>query len=131
MSGLPLYLADSVGYITPAMAGAVVVTGSHGGDSAARYALAARPLLVVFNDAGRGLEDAGISGLALLQAEGIAAACVGHMTARIGHARSTWQQGVVTHANAQARSLGVLPGRPCREVLAPLCEPEPRQAAQA
>ncbi len=128
MTRAPLHLADSVGYVTPAMAGAVVVTGSHGGDSSARYALAARPLLVVFNDAGRGLDDAGISGLQLLQAVGIAAATVGHMTARIGHARSTFEQGVLTHANARAQALGLQPGLTCREAVGPLCGGEPREA---
>jgi hypothetical protein len=128
MPRLPLHLADSVGYVTPAMAGAVVVTGSHGGDSAARYALPVRPLLVVFNDAGGGLDDAGISGLWLLEAEGIAAATVGHLTARIGHARSTLEQGVLSHVNGPAAALGLAAGRSCREALAPLCtqvEPPP------
>lgn len=123
---VPLHLADSVGYVTPEMEGTVVVSGSHGGDSAARYALAARPLLVVFNDAGRGLDDAGISGLALLEAAGIAAATVGHMTARIGHALSTLDEGVLTHANGPALALGLRPGAACRAALASLCDLPPR-----
>lgn len=120
---LPLHLADSVGYVTPSMGGTVVVTGSHGGDSAARYALTSRPLLVVFNDAGVGLDGAGVSGLALLEAAGIAAAAVGHDSARIGHAQSTLEDGVITHANAQARILGVAPGRSCRSIVHELCGP--------
>jgi hypothetical protein len=120
-----LHLADSVGYITPPMGGSVVITGSHGGDSAARYALAVRPLLVVFNDAGVGRDGAGVSGLALLQAEGVAAAAVGHDTARIGHARSTLEDGVITHANALARALGAVPGSSCRSVVDQLCSHGP------
>ena len=108
-----LHLVDSVGYITPAMAGAVVVTGSHGGDSAARYALTAGPLLAVFNDAGGGRDDAGFSGLALLDAQGIAAATVSHASARIGHARSTLDDGVITHVNAAASRLGLAVGERC------------------
>ena len=113
--GIALHLVDSVGYIPPAMGGAVVVTGSHGGDSAARYALTARPLLVVFNDAGGRRDDAGFSGLALLEAEGIAAATVSHHSARIGHARSTLGDGVITHVNARATQLGIAVGQRCAE----------------
>ena len=43
------YLIDSAACITPVMAGSVVVTGSHGGDSAAGFALAA--LQTWFEDA--------------------------------------------------------------------------------
>jgi hypothetical protein len=99
------------------MAGGVVITGSHGGDSAAGFALPVRPLLVVFNDAGRGLDDAGISGLRMLQEAGIAAATVAHTSARIGHASSTWNDGVISHVNERAAALGVSPGKTCREAL--------------
>lgn len=124
----PVHLTDSAALITPAMAGAVVVTGSHGGDSAAGFALAVRPFLVVFNDAGRGLGDAGISGLRLLQDAGIAAATVAHTSARIGHAGSTWNEGVISHVNELAAALGIGPGKVCKEALAPLCEPATLQA---
>lgn len=62
----PLRLVDSVAELTAADAGCWAITGSHGGLSAARYALAVRPALVVFNDAGVGLRQAGIAGLAEL-----------------------------------------------------------------
>jgi hypothetical protein len=125
MALLPLFLVDSAALITPAMAGALVVTGSHGGDSAAGFALVVRPRLVVFNDAGGGLDNAGISGLRLLQQAGIAAATVAHDSARIGHASSTWGEGVINHVNACASDLGLSPGRLCKEALAPLCEGAP------
>lgn len=124
----PLHLVDSAARITPAMAGAVVVTGSHGGDSAARFALDGQPFLVVFNDAGVGLDGAGISGLQLLQAAGIAAAAVAHTSARIGHAGSTWHDGVISHAKGLAAASGVSPGRLCREALLALCEPPATEA---
>lgn len=117
-----LHLLDSVAEATPAMAGAVLVTGSHGGDSAARLAQAARPLLVVFNDAGGGLGGAGFSGLALLEAEGLAAATVAHDSARIGHARSTLDEGVFSHVNAAAWGLGLRPGQGCGEAVRRLLE---------
>jgi hypothetical protein len=118
----PLFLVDSAALITSAMSGAVVVTGSHGGDSAAGFALTARPHLVVFNDAGGGLDNAGISGLRLLQDAGIAAATVAHSSARIGHASSTWDEGVINHVNDFARTLGLSPGQRCKQALGTLCE---------
>lgn len=113
-----LELLDSIAYATRDMAGAVIVSGSHGGMSAARFAADARPHLVVFNDAGGGLDEAGVSGLDWLGAQGIAAAAVGHMTARIGEARSTLSDGVVTRANAPAAMLGVRCGMRCAEAVA-------------
>jgi hypothetical protein len=95
----------------------VVVTGSHGGTSAGRYAQALGARLVVFNDAGGGKDDAGISALAMLQARGLAACAVSSASARIGEARSTLDDGVVSHANAAALALGIATGAPLRELL--------------
>ena len=50
--GVPLLLLDSIAFVGGDAHGAVVVSGSHGGSSAARYAIAMRPLLTAFNDAG-------------------------------------------------------------------------------
>jgi hypothetical protein len=122
---LPLFMIDSAALITPAMQGAVVVTGSHGGGSAAGFVLPVRPFLAVFNDAGVGLDDAGISGLHMLQDAGIAAATVAHTSARIGHAASTWSDGVISHVNASASALGLLPGHACGEALRELCTAAP------
>ncbi len=83
------------------------------------YARQAGPWLVVFNDAGVGLDDAGIAALAPLQAAGIAACTVGHRSARIGEATSTLTSGVISHANAAAVALGAVPGRPLRDWLVP------------
>ncbi len=116
--GRPLLLLDSIAAVAPGAAGQVVVSGSHGGASAARYALAARPLLTVFNDAGGGKDDAGIVGLAMLQAEGLAAVTVAHTSARIGEARSTLDEGVVSQANAAAVALGAKNGQRLRDWLA-------------
>ena len=100
-------VTDTVTRIDASDAGAVVVTGSHGGTSAAEFALDVPLALVVFNDAGVGKDEAGIAGLAILQARGVAAATVAHWSARIGDAEDAWQNGVVSHANEAARSLGI------------------------
>jgi hypothetical protein len=104
-------LVDSITEAIDSGAGRIVVTGSHGGLSAGRFALQARPLLAVFNDAGIGLDDAGVAGLALLQRHGIAACTVAHDSARIGEAASTLRTGVVSRANDAARDLGLAPGQ--------------------
>ena len=110
-------LLDSVTQVGPAHAGLLIVTGSHGGASVAPYARAVRCWLYVFNDAGVGKEGAGIAALALLQADGIAAATVAHTSARIGEAQDSWQHGVVSHLNAAAAALGLRIGTSLREQL--------------
>lgn len=108
--GAPIRVLDSITEALDGPPGQVVVSGSHGGVSAGRFALEARVLLAVFNDAGVGLDGAGIAALPLLQAHGIAACTVAHDTARIGEAASTLATGVVSHANAAAAALGARPG---------------------
>jgi hypothetical protein len=116
-SGARLVVVDSVTEAVRLAPGAVLVTGSHGGASVVGYALAARPRLVVFNDAGVGLGQAGIAALAPLQAAGVAACTVAHDTACIGEAASTWATGVVSHVNAAAAALGAVPGQRLRDWL--------------
>ena len=110
-------MVDSITELQPADAGCIAVSGSHGGASSARYAIAARPLLSVFNDAGVGLDRAGLVALDQLQRQGLAACTVSHMTARIGDAGSTLACGVVSHCNALATRLGVASGQTCRQVV--------------
>jgi hypothetical protein len=117
--GVPLRLVDSITEAVADGAGQVLVSGSHGGLSAGRFALQARPLLAVFNDAGVGLDEAGVAALPLLQAHGMAAAAVAHDSARIGEARSTLDDGVVSRANAAAVALGARPGQRVRDWLRP------------
>jgi hypothetical protein len=97
--------------------GAWVVSASHGGVSSGEFALEVPLRGAFFNDAGVGKDEAGIAALAMLQARGVAAATVSHQSARIGDCQDTWEHGVVSHANASARALGLLPGQPLREGL--------------
>ncbi len=101
---------DSITQLALADAGAIVVSGSHGGSSSATFALELPLKLVFFNDAGVGKDGAGISALAMLQARGVAAAAVAHTSARIGDALDAWLHGEVSHANALAVALGVRVG---------------------
>lgn len=110
-------LFDSITEAVGVGASRVVISGSHGGVSSARYALQAAPRLAVFNDAGVGKDGAGIAALALLQARGIAACTVAHTSARIGEASSTLEEGIVSHLNESAASLGLAVGQPLRPVV--------------
>ena len=115
-----ILLADSVTALGAAHAGHVVVSGSHGGLIAARYAAQARVRAVVFNDAGRGLADAGIAGLAALVRIGIPAVAVSHRTARIGDAADTLASGIIDACNEAALALGMDAGQSCREAVSAL-----------
>ena len=118
-------MVDSITELTGADQGCVAVSGSHGGISSARYALAARPLLSVFNDAGVGLHNAGLAALAFLQSHGLAACTVAHSSARIGEARSTLDDGIISHCNAAARALGAEAGQRCRHAVESLITRRP------
>jgi hypothetical protein len=122
----PIVVADSITRIGPEAAGAVVVNASHGGVYAAYLAAKLHAAAAIFNDAGVGRDRAGIGGLDYLQEFGVAAATVGHDTARIGDGADMMAHGIVTHANRLAASLGVSPGQSCRDAAAAL-----QQARQA
>lgn len=117
MAGARLRVVDSITELCPADAGCIAVSGSHGGVSSARYALAARPLLSVFNDAGVGKDGAGVAGLHILQSQSLGACTVSHNSACIGQAASTLSDGVISHANAAALALGVKPGTSLKSLL--------------
>jgi hypothetical protein len=113
---LNVRVVDSITELGPQDAGCLAISGSHGGISSARYALAARPHLSIFNDAGVGKDEAGLAALPFLQSHGLAACTVAHDSARIGEAGSTLGEGVISHVNALAQALGVVVGESC-EVL--------------
>jgi hypothetical protein len=112
-----LRIVDSITQLGSSDEGCIAVSGSHGGMSSARYALAARPWLSVFNDAGVGKDAAGLAALAFLQSHSLAACTVSHSSARIGEAQSTLADGVVSHTNALAAALGVQSGQRCSAMI--------------
>ena len=110
---LQVVLLDTVTAVEPRHAGAVVVTGSHGGASVVRYARSVAARLYVFNDAGVGKDEAGVAALAELERDGIAAATVAHDSARIGEAHDAYDHGVVSRVNRRAAAL-LVAGRALR-----------------
>jgi hypothetical protein len=110
---------DSISLARGGDESAVLVTGSHGGllGGVAASALRVDAVAAIYNDAGVGIDDAGISRLAALDRRGIPAATVDAFTARIGSARSTWETGVISHVNRGAAALGGRPGMGCQELI--------------
>ena len=107
-----VWALDSVALVEAGDAGRIVITGSHGGLLAGRpeTAIKVAALAAVYNDAGGGIDDAGMSRLPALDERGIAAATVGAATARIGDGRSTYDDGRISHVNEAAARCGARPG---------------------
>jgi hypothetical protein len=112
-----VWALDSASLVGAEHAGAIVVTGSHGGLLGGRpdTALKADALAALFNDAGIGIDEAGVTRLPALDSRGIAAGTVAASSARIGDARSTYEDGILTRVNRRAAALGIAPGMNARE----------------
>jgi hypothetical protein len=117
-----VWALDSASLVLPEHKHSIVITGSHGGllgkrpETALKYDV----LGAVYNDAGIGKGAAGISRLPALDARGIAAATVSAASARIGDARSTYEDGIISRVNARAAALGLRADMSAREFLAEL-----------
>lgn len=116
-SGRRVVLADSASLIGPQDIDQVIVCGSHGGMLGAdpRTALKVDGYAAFYNDAGGGAEDAGFTRLPALDDRGIAAGTVAAMSARIGDARSTYDDGVLSRVNETAKRLGGAEGMPLKD----------------
>ena len=104
-----MFLLDSIAYLRDEHCNAVVISGSHGGRSAAEFviALSQKPSCVFFNDAGGGKDNAGKLALEMLQAHNIPCACYSHLSARIGDAQDGYDNGVVSGTNSLAKAMGL------------------------
>jgi hypothetical protein len=112
-------LADSAAQVEPGDAGQIIVTGSHGGlvGGDPRLALRVAGYAGVFNDAGIGIDDAGITRLSALDQRGIPAFTVSAASAAIGDARSSYRDGVISVVNETARGRGARPGLRAQDVI--------------
>ena len=87
----------------------IIVTASHGalfGNTDNRV-VNKKPLAMVFNDAGIGIDQWGVSRLKHLDRQGIIAVTVGCNSARIGDSRSAWKTGIISCANTEAANAGI------------------------
>ena len=128
---------DSVTHLKAEHAGAAGLCASHGGRYAAYYAAKMGIGAVILCDAGIGREQAGIAGLALLEALSVPAATFSNRSARIGDGQDALARGVLSFVNGPAAALGLAPGMACREALAKLAAadltaaPQPPEIAEA
>jgi hypothetical protein len=115
-----VWALDSASLVGAEHAGTIVATGSHGGLLGGRpdTALKVAALAALFNDAGIGIDEAGVTRLPALDARGIAAGTVAAASARIGDARSTYDDGVLTRVNLRAAGSGITPGMSARDFVA-------------
>jgi len=97
--------------------GAVLITGSHGGLVGGRPEAALRVMALgaVFNDAGGGPGTARLPALDIKQ---VPAATVSAASARIGDARSTYADGIISQVNETARRIGGAVGMRTPELVA-------------
>ena len=107
-----VWALDSASLVGAEQVGTIVVTGSHGGllGGKPETALKIDALAALFNDAGIGMDEAGVTRLPALDDRGIAAGTVAASSARIGDARSTYEDGILTRVNERAATLGIAPG---------------------
>jgi uncharacterized protein YunC (DUF1805 family) len=112
-----VWALDSASLVGAEQVGTIVATGSHGGLLGGRpeTALKIDALAALFNDAGIGIDEAGVTRLPALDGRGIAAGTVAASSARIGDARSTYEDGILTRVNQCAAALGIAPGMTARE----------------
>ena len=81
------------------------MAGSHGGRYCGYLAALAGLRGVILNDAGVGLDNAGLGSLEYLQPLGVAAATVSNSSARIGDGADMVERGRIIHCNEVALSL--------------------------
>jgi hypothetical protein len=122
--GVTVVAMDSVSLVAPEDSESIICTGSHGGLLGGRPETAVRLHVAAafYNDAGIGIDGAGISRLPHLDARGIAGLTVAAHSARIGDGMSTFADGIVTHLNETARALGAAAKLSAREAVARIAE---------
>lgn len=127
--GVRVLALDSNALVRPEDLGQVIVTGSHGALLGGRPETAVKVAVfaALYNDAGIGIDEAGLGRLAPLAARGIAAATVSAASAEIGDAASTYHDGIVSAVNAVAAQLGGAVGQTARELVARLVAARARE----
>lgn len=119
--GLPQVIGcDSTSLVMPEDEGDIVVTASHGDLLRESPSWGNRPdvLAAIFNDAG----SQNPSRLPDLDTRAIAGATVSTNSARIGDARSTYEDGIISHINNTARGRGARIEMTCREFVDQMIE---------
>jgi len=133
-STVRIIVTPSATRLPPETPGSVVVGGSHSAIFTVYLTARARARAAIMHDAGIGLDQAGVSGLAWAEKLGMAVAAVAAGSARIGDGDDMVRRGVLSRVNRIAAACGVTAGMTCRDAAerlrnAPLphTPPEPRE----
>lgn len=106
--GRHVIATDSIAFGTDADSDTnVLVTAGHTGRSAVEYLRKCRPWGFICSDGGRGLDDSGMAGLFIVEAEGLAGATVDARLARMGNGLSHYHDGIISALNGPAGDRGV------------------------
>ena len=116
---------DSIAFGLPEDVRNVLVTAGHTGRSAVPYLRKVRPFGFICSDGGKGREDAGVAGIYMVEAEGLAGATVDARRARMGDGMSSYQDGTISAVNALAAQAGVCVGMPATQAAALLVRRQP------
>jgi hypothetical protein len=110
---------DSASLFQPEDAGRIVVTASHGALVGGRPDKVVPPgvFAAFFHDAGGARDGSGYTRLASLDALSVVAGTVAADSARIGDARSCYQDGVLSHVNETAHARGARVGMSLHEFI--------------
>jgi hypothetical protein len=115
----PVIALDAAPMLTPEDAGAIAITGSHAALFRGRpdNIIAPQLFAVFFNDAGVGLDGAGINRLPTLDERNIIAGTVSADSAPIGDSRAGYEEGILSHLNDTARRAGGEVGMPLKSFI--------------
>ncbi len=110
-----IVVADSAAAMDESTKGDVFVDGSHCGINVGEITIHSGVGAMIGNDAGMGKNNAGIAALKMCDEQGIPAAAVAAMSAKIGSGMSTYEQGQISVVNESAKKLGISAGMSARE----------------
>lgn len=114
-NGKQLIVVDSAAEVSSKDSGSTIVDGSHSGENVGRKMVEIGAKGRIGNDAGIGLNNAGIAGIFIMATSGIPAASVDCGTAAIGVGMSTFEFGKISHINEPAAKLGIEVGMSAKE----------------
>ena len=117
-----IVVADSAAAMDESTKGDIFVDGSHCGINVGEMTLHSGVGAMIGNDAGMGKNDAGIAALKMCDEQGVPAAAVAAMSAKIGSGMSTYEQGQISVVNEAAKKLGVSAGMSAKEAADKLLE---------
>ncbi|MBU2534767.1 MAG: YunC family protein [Chloroflexi bacterium] len=117
-----IVVADSAAAMDESTKGDVFVDGSHCGVNVGEMTIHSGVGAMIGNDAGMGKNDAGIAALKMCDEQGIPAAAVAAMSAKVGSGMSTYEQGQISAVNEAAKKLGVSVGMSAKEAADKLLE---------